>query len=265
MISVGGATWSGAFSGLVSTEASRLTFAQSCVTFIKRWGFDGVDIDWEFPVQGGSGPHSPDDLTNFTLLLQKLRELLDIEGAADNKQYLLSIASSANNNYYPNYEWTKIHEYLDFINMMTYDFHGTWEQVTGFLAPTYIGSDDPVKTDYNANLAVSNAVTLLVAEGVPEAKIVMGVPFYGIGWGGVGSTNNGLYQPATGKSSSGTWENGHYDYSDLLANYEIASSGFTKFTHDECQVPYLYNPTTGTWITYEDPASIEKKMTWLTS
>jgi chitinase len=195
---------------------------------MKTWGFDGIDIDWEFPVQGGSGAHDPADLTNFTLLLQKFRELLDAQGTTDSKHYLLSIASTANNNYYKNYEWTKIHPYLDFINVMTYDFHGTWETKTGFNAPVYIGSDDPVKTDYVANLAVDNSMKLLVAEGVPEGKMLLGIPFYGIGWGGVGSTNNGLYQTASGKSTTGSWENGHYDYSDLLANYEPSSSGFSK-------------------------------------
>jgi chitinase len=94
---------------------------------------------------------------------------------------------------------------LDHINVMTYDFHGSWDTITGFLAPTFIASDDPNQTAYGANLAVDNALRLLVAEGVPEGKMVVGIPFYGIGWGGVSSTNNGLYQPATGGSSTGSW------------------------------------------------------------
>jgi len=110
MISVGGWTWSSLFSDIALTEASREIFAQSAVEFVAKWGFDGVDLDWEYPVEGGLGGnhHNPADKENYTLLLKKLRELLSAEGLKTNQTYYLSLAASANINMYKNYEWTNI-------------------------------------------------------------------------------------------------------------------------------------------------------------
>jgi chitinase len=74
LISVGGWTWSGNFSDAAMTEASRTKFANSALKFVREYGFDGVDIDWEYPVGGGLTPGKPEDKQNFTLLMKKLRE-----------------------------------------------------------------------------------------------------------------------------------------------------------------------------------------------
>jgi chitinase len=111
VISVGGWTWSQLFSDVALTDASRTTFCQSAVDFAVKWGFDGVDLDWEYPVEGGltTNHHNPADKVNYTALLAKLRSMLDAQGAKDGKKYLISIASSANYAYLHNYEFAKIH------------------------------------------------------------------------------------------------------------------------------------------------------------
>jgi chitinase len=94
LISVGGWTWSDKFSDMASTSARRAAFADSVAAFLKKYGLDGVDLDWEYPVGGGESGNSarPADKTNFTLLLQALRSRLDAQGSADGKKYLLTIA-----------------------------------------------------------------------------------------------------------------------------------------------------------------------------
>jgi chitinase len=87
LISVGGWTWSANFSNAASTDALRTVFADSAVKFVRDWGFDGVDIDWEYPVGGGAQAGLPEDKQNFTLLLQKLNEKLNAAGAVDGKTY----------------------------------------------------------------------------------------------------------------------------------------------------------------------------------
>ena len=79
MISVGGWTWSMYFSDVAKTEQTRKLFVDSCVEFVAKWGFDGVDIDWEYPVEGGlpTNHHDPADGENYTLLLKLMRESLD--------------------------------------------------------------------------------------------------------------------------------------------------------------------------------------------
>lgn len=98
MISIGGWTHSGQFSKIARTSESRLKFARSAVNFALEWGFDGVDINWVYPVAGGMGGNirDPSDKENFTLLLKKIRDLFDLETAANGKKYLLSIATTAN-------------------------------------------------------------------------------------------------------------------------------------------------------------------------
>ena len=79
VISIGGWTWSTNFSDIALTAASRTAFCQSAVDFAVKWGFDGIDLDWEYPVEGGltTNHHNPADKTTYTALLKELRELLD--------------------------------------------------------------------------------------------------------------------------------------------------------------------------------------------
>ncbi|SEN14635.1 glycosyl hydrolase family 18 protein [Lihuaxuella thermophila] len=259
LISVGGWTWSGGFSDAALTDASRTKFADSAVRFIRTWGFDGVDIDWEYPVSGGSQNGRPEDKQNFTLLLQKLREKLDAAGREDGKHYLLTIASGAGPTYLQNTELGKAEDYLDFINIMTYDFHGGWEKTSGHHAPLYADPADPFpnKATFHVNAAVEGHLHA----GVPASKIVLGLPFYGRGWTGCSTAGNGQYQSCTG-TPQGTWEAGVFDFSDLEANY-INKNGYTRYWNDVSKVPYLFNPSNGTFITYDDVESIGYKTSFL--
>src|SRR6185312_10972532 len=98
LISVGGWTHSKEFSNVALTPASRSKFANSAIAFIRKYGFDGVDIDWEFPVAEGDPGNTkrPEDKQNYTLLLQALRSKLDSAGLEDHKSYLLSTAIGTN-------------------------------------------------------------------------------------------------------------------------------------------------------------------------
>ena len=137
LISVGGWTLSGPFSDTALTEQSRQKFAASCVAFMLEHGFDGVDVDWEYPGGGGleSNKTRPEDGRNFSSLLAELRRLLDQQGVKDKRKYLLTIAAPAGPGTYKHIEIDKIHRHLDWINLMTYDFHGSWSELTNFSAP----------------------------------------------------------------------------------------------------------------------------------
>ncbi|MCH2368164.1 MAG: glycoside hydrolase family 18 protein, partial [Planctomycetes bacterium] len=175
LISVGGWTWSGRFSDAAVSEDSRRRFAASCVDFMTRYGFDGVDIDWEYPVSGGlaSNRTREEDRGNFTLLLAELRRQIDARATRDKRPYLLTIAAPAGSGTYANIEIDRIHPLLDWINLMTYDFNGGWSARTGFNAGLFAASENENKLPgFNAAAALQAYLTA----GVPPAKLQMGVP-----------------------------------------------------------------------------------------
>lgn len=257
LISVGGWTLSGPFSDVALTDDSRGKFAKSCVAFVKKYGFDGVDVDWEYPVGGGKEGNTTrkEDKSNYTLLLAELRKQLEEAGRADKKQYLLTIAAPAGPRTIGNLEIDKIHKHLDWINVMAYDFHGTWDATAHFNAPLFTIKDDPARDEMSRKLNVDAAIQTYLAAGVPPEKILLGVPFYGCGWGGVGKENNGLFQPKK-SIPKGTWEEGRFDYKDLAINH---IGKYQRHWHDEAKVPWLFDEKSGVMISYDDPESLKLK------
>lgn len=245
LISVGGWSYSGKFSDAVLTDASRTAFADSVVEFIKKYKLDGVDIDWEYPVSGGmaSNVRRPEDKQNFTLLLAKLREKLNQQVKLDGRHYWLTVAGSAGSYYAKNTELSKIHQYLDYAVVMTYDIIGTWDAYTGFNAPLY-PADGPTSL---YRWSVSSAIDMYISAGFPAAKLVMGIPFYGHVFRGVNSANNGLYQTFT----SGTTAS----YDSIVSLY--ASNPAYSVYNSDAVAPWLFNGDT--FVSYDNEDSISKK------
>lgn len=252
LISVGGWTWSGSFSDVALTAASRSIFSDSCVAFIKQYGFDGVDIDWEYPVGGGlpTNIRRPEDKRNFTLLLQQLREDLNAQGVLDGRHYLLTIAGGSGSYYAQNTELSLIHPYLDYAAIMTYDIHGTWDTYTDFNAPLYLNSD--ISPQYK--WSVDSGIRSWTQASFPIEKLMMGIPFYGYIYGSVNNFNYGLYQPFFGANS--------ITFAQVSAYY-LNSPGFTRYFHPQSKVPWLFNGSI--FISYDDPESIRYKTDYIKS
>ncbi len=250
VIAVGGWSWSGRFSDAALTETSRTAFADSCVDFIVRYGFDGVDIDWEYPVSGGLSTNirRPEDKQNFTLLLKKLREKLDARGQLDGKHYLLTFAGASGSWYVNNVELATLHQYVDYANIMTYDIHGTWDTYTDFNAPLYGNSDSSPQYKWS----VDQSINAWLNAGFPKNKLVMGVPFYGYIFKAVANINHGLYQTYSGSAS--------ISYANIAANY-LKDPTFIRYYHAESMVPWLFNGST--FITYEDEQSMTLKAQYI--
>jgi chitinase len=249
IVSVGGWLADG-FSDAALTDSSRRTFARSAVALLREYALDGVDLDWEYPGQGVAGiKYRDEDKRNFTLLLKTLREELDAEskarGRAGRDQYVFTIAA-ADREYFDHVEVSKLHVYLDWINVMAYDFFNSLTSTTGHQAGLY-RSEFASATDRNGDAAVKQ----YLAAGVPSEKIVLGVPFYGRGFTGVTSRNNGINQPYE------RYE-GDHSYEELVGKF-IGKQGFVRRWDDRAQAPYLWNSASRTFISYDDPQSIAIK------
>jgi len=260
LVSLGGWTLSSHFSEAASSAVSRQAFVESCVgLFIKgdlgnglsiSGLFDGIDIDWEYPgACGNTCAFSPADPRNFTLLLAEFRRQLDFI----DKHYLLTVATPAGHDQYSLLDLNAVHPYLNYINLMAYDLHGTWEKVTNHHAALFANPAEPADT---ANRNIDRAVTDYLAAGVPPAKLVLGVPFYGHGWKGVPNTNNGLFQPGTGPAKS-SGEPG------TEAFRELKNLGYPAFRDPVAQAFFVYCPSAGIFWSYDDPASLLNKTNYI--
>ncbi|SDR80540.1 chitinase [Paenibacillaceae bacterium GAS479] len=275
IISVGGWTWSNRFSDMAADPVTRNTFVTSSVKFLRDYQLDGIDIDWEYPVELGLASNSrrPEDRQNYVLLLQELRRQLDAAELADGKEYTVTIAGGASPSYIRSNDLSAIASTVDWINLMTYDFHGDWDAKSGHNAPLYF---DPADNGVDPqNFYIDAAVNGYLNNGVPANKLVIGIPFYGRGWNcGSNSPNNAMYQTCA-KAETGTWsdQDAWWDYWDLEKNYltrdangnYTGKNGFTRYWNDTTKTPWLYNPTTGLTITYDDPISIKYKTDYLKS
>jgi chitinase len=255
LISMGGWTGSGRFSDAVATEEKRRAFVASCIDlFLTRWPgvFDGIDIDWEYPVCCGLPENSyrPEDRRNCTLLFEELRRQLDALGAATGQRYLLTAAIPAGREIpITSFDLRECGQILDWINVMTYDMTGSLRSgVTNFNAPFAESSGDPSDSGWKNFSSVVGTIGSFRDEGVPRDKLVVGVPFYGRGFTGVPAANDGLYQPFTGMISA--------DYHTIKSDYLPL---YQRFRHPEAEVPWLFDARSGTMLSYDDPESLGRK------
>jgi chitinase len=251
LVSVGGWLWSTNFSDVSLTPQSREIFIQSVMEFLARYDLDGLDIDWEYPGLIGSGhPFRAEDKQNFTLLLKELRARFTVETSKTHKKLYLTIAAGSSDEFLAHTEMDKVQRYLDTVNLMCYDYYeSSSDTLTGHHAPLFTNPADPKKVSTNASvLAFEKA-------GVPPAKILLGLPFYGRMWGQVEDKEHGLFQP--GKSIPNAYAPYHAIAETML------NHGYDRYWDSKASVPYLYSPEKQIFVSYEDPESAALKCNYV--
>jgi chitinase len=160
-----GATGSKKYYDMAKDPVKRKKFVNSAVDFLKEHDFDGLDIKWEYP------SNSDGDKANIIILLTELKAAFEPHG------FLLSLAVYFKKETIDStYDITKLNDLLDFINVMTYDYHGDWENRLGHNAPLYKTPDE------HDELNVYYTVNYYIEKGMDKKKMVMGIPFYGRAW-----------------------------------------------------------------------------------
>ncbi|MBE6687326.1 MAG: hypothetical protein E7591_08915, partial [Ruminococcaceae bacterium] len=231
------------FENWLRTPALRAEFANHLTGVVFANNFDGLDIDFEFP----------QDLSlrdEFALFLGEVRARFNARTASTGRQYILSIATPAAHWATEKYDLVACAEYLDYFNIMNYDLYcGTAVPYTHHHTPPFDNIDPFGHVPTGGS--VQGDINMYKGLGIPGDKIVSGMGLYSREWNGVPNRNNGLFMPAALQAS-----NLHYDL--LVASY-INRNGYTRYWDDTSKAPYLFNPSTGIFFSYEDPESIKYK------
>ncbi|GGN77280.1 chitinase [Streptomyces albiflavescens] len=240
--SFGGWTWSG---GFAQAAANPTAFAQSCYNLVKdpRWAdvFDGIDIDWEYPNACGLSCD-----TSGAAAYKNLMSALRAKFGSGNLVTSAVTADGSSGGKIDAADYAGAAQYVDWYNVMTYDFFGAWA-AQGPTAPhSPLTSYSGIPT---AGFTTADAIAKYKAKGVPASKLLIGIGFYGRGWTGV--TQDAPGGTATGPAA-GTYEQGIEDYKVLKTSCPATGTiAGTAYAH--CG---------SNWWSYDTPATIGTKMTW---
>ncbi len=245
LLSLGGWDASGNFPAVAADPERRRTFARSCADAVRRYGFDGIDIDWEYP---GYEPHNgtPGDGANYLLMLREVRDTLDAMGRGAQQRPLLTIAVPAHPSQAQGFDVSAAKGVLDFINIMTYDFHGAWDPVSDHNAPLFApGTGDPAQ-------CVDAAFRLYhESYGFPAERINIGTAFYGRSY-----TNcSDIRMPHGGSDAVHFPPEGTPRYHTLRAALDSCSRRWD----DRANVPYLVCDAWNSVVSYDDEESTALK------
>ncbi|GFG35165.1 hypothetical protein Cfor_12741 [Coptotermes formosanus] len=248
MAAIGGATaGSDTFSQVVNSATSRAKFADNIVNFAKQYGFNGIDLDWEYPTN---------EVSNNIKLLKLLRPKFDSNGL------ILSAAVSAGfDTIDASYNVPALGQYLDFINVMTYDLHGPWDSATGENAPLYAGPSD--KTAYLRNLNADSAIQYWIQKGAPKDKLNLGIGTYGRSFTLKSASNNGVGASTTGAGQPGpyTQESGYLGYNEICEAH--IAGNLEQHWNAEQKSAYAFHGDQ--WVGYDNIAAVRIKAEYITS
>ncbi|MFF0556626.1 glycosyl hydrolase family 18 protein [Streptomyces sp. NPDC004266] len=240
--SFGGWTWSGGFGQAVQNPTA---FAQSCYDLVEdpRWAdvFDGIDLDWEYPNACGLSCD-----TSGAAAFKNMMQAMRAKFGANNLVTAAVTADASTGGKIDAADYAGAAQYMNWFNVMTYDFFGAWE-AKGPTAPhspltSYAGIPQ-------AGFNSAEAIAKFKAKGVPANKLLLGIGFYGRGWTGV--TQSAPGGTATGPAQ-GTYEQGIEDYK-VLKNSCPANGTVAGTAYAHC----------GTnWWSYDTPATVNSKMSW---
>lgn len=229
IVSIGGWGNCDNFSPMTANMTTRAKFVDNVKNFCRNNGYDGVDIDWEYP-------QSAVDLANLNRLIQELRAAFDTVDST----MILAMAVPTGDWSGKWFDFATLINSVNWIGGMTYDFHGTWTDHAGHSAPLYAPPNEPEGS-------VDLGIQYLLSRGIPADKIFLGLPFYGKEF-----TAKELYGSSTGCNDLG--------YNEIIPRL---AAGWTYHWDNLSKVPYLTNSNHTKLISFDDTVSVRIKCEYL--
>ncbi|KAJ2015049.1 hypothetical protein GGI06_003400 [Coemansia sp. S85] len=285
LMSVGGWTGSNYFSPIMKNPSARSTLISSMVNYVKSNGLDGIDIDWEYPGRLGNTCNIYDeanDTPNFLKFLEDLRAAFDAAFGAKQKLITLAVrVQPFDVNGAPSRDVAAFAKVVDYANLMQYDINGGWNTKTGPNAPFNFQQGEGLQVSF------VSAIDDWVGAGFPANQLTAGIGFYGrstIALEDMTKDPKNQYQPqaavvplgdsedapwydacAGATANSGVWQWKHLRDQGVLTSPGAAAAPWVRQWDDVSQTPWLFNPSTKQFISYDDPQSLQVKVNYAAS
>ncbi|XP_063989734.1 mucin-2 isoform X2 [Diachasmimorpha longicaudata] len=259
MLAIGG--WnegSSRFSPMVADPERRRELVKNSVKFLRQNHFDGLDLDWEYPAFRDGG--KPRDKNNYADLVQELREEFERESSKTGRpRLLLSMAIPAGIEYLEKgYDLPRLNEYLDFFNLLSYDYHSAFEPAVNHHSPLY-GLEEANEYNYDSELTIDYTISYLLNHDVTSEKIVLGIPTYGRSYTLYNADATDIGAPADGPGEEGdaTREKGYLAYYEICENIAKSDEWEVVQPNEKAMGPYAFRANQ--WVGYDDENIVRVK------
>ncbi|XP_037028163.1 uncharacterized protein LOC119068609 [Bradysia coprophila] len=245
------------FSSLVASPQRRQEFTKNIIKFLRQNHFDGLDLDWEYPSFRGGKPR---DRENYAQFVQELREEFELESSKTGRpRLLLTMAVPAGIEYIKKgYDVKKLNKYLDWFNLLSYDYHSAFEPSVNHHAPLY-SLEEESEYNYDSELNIDYSIRYYLNEGADRDKLVLGIPTYGRSYTLLNEDVTDIGAPTDGPGAQGdaTREKGYLSYYEICQNI-MEDPEWTVVQPDSNKMgPYAYKDNQ--WVGYDDENIARKK------